>query len=263
MNTVAAVTTTADAFLGGRLTVAQLQKGYRAGIDAVLLAATVTERAIAPLRVLDVGSGVGTIGLLVATRIATAQVVLLERAPALAEIAKANCAANCLNARVRVVRSDIRVATSDLSAAGLVADSFDDVLANPPYHDEARGTAAPDPVKAASHAMPNSDLDMWVRFLVRMSKPGGCATMVHKAEALDRVLAAFAGRFGAIHVLPIHPRVGAVANRIIVRGTKGSRAPLVLLPGLVLHGDGNAFRPEVVAILRDGAALSLERTPTL
>jgi len=262
MNTVAATATTTDAFLGGQLTVVQPQKGYRAGIDAVLLAATVADRD-GPLNVLDVGSGVGTIGLLVATRIATAQVVLLERAPALAEIAKANCAANRLDARVRVVQSDIRAAASDLSAADLVADSFDDVLANPPYHDEDRGTAAPDPVKAASHAMPSSDLDMWVRFLARMSKPSGCATMIHKAEALDRVLAAFAGRFGSIHVLPIHPRVGAAANRVIVRGTKGSRAPLVLLPGLVLHGEGNAFRPDVVAILRDGAALPLARSPML
>ena len=45
--------------------------------------------------------------------------------------------------------------------------------------------------------------------------------------------------------------------RVIVDGVKGSRAPLTILPGLVLHGDGNAFRPELDAILRGGGALTL------
>jgi tRNA1(Val) A37 N6-methylase TrmN6 len=42
-----------------------------------------------------------------------------------------------------------------------------------------------------------------------------------------------------------------------VTGRTGSRAPFALLPGLVLHGDGDAFTPEADAILRHGAALVL------
>jgi tRNA1(Val) A37 N6-methylase TrmN6 len=46
---------------------------------------------------------------------------------------------------------------------------------------------------------------------------------------------------------------------VIVRGTKGSKAPLRLMTGLVLHGDdGNGFLPAIDAILRKGEALVFE-----
>jgi tRNA1(Val) A37 N6-methylase TrmN6 len=86
---------------------------------------------------------------------------------------------------------------------------------------------------------------------------GGSATVIHRAGALAEVLAALAGRFGGTVVLPIHPRGGEPASRVLVRAVKGSRAPLELLAGLALHNAGNGFRPEVEAILRHGAGLPL------
>jgi tRNA1(Val) A37 N6-methylase TrmN6 len=71
-------------------------------------------------------------------------------------------------------------------------------------------------------------------------------------------MGALSGRFGGLRILPVYPRSGAPAIRVIVQGTKGSRAPMTLLPGLVLHGEGNAFTPAADAILRSGSALSLE-----
>jgi tRNA1(Val) A37 N6-methylase TrmN6 len=56
-------------------------------------------------------------------------------------------------------------------------------------------------------------------------------------------------------VLPLHSREGEAAHRVIVQGRKGSRAPLALLPGIVLHGEGHAFVPAIDAALRRGAAL--------
>ena len=44
---------------------------------------------------------------------------------------------------------------------------------------------------------------------------------------------------------------------MIVAASKGSRAPLRLLPGLALHGRGQAYTPEAEAILRDATALDL------
>ncbi len=138
-----------------------------------------------------------------------------------------------------------------------LAESFDHVLSNPPFHTEGRGTAASDALKAAGHAMPDGNLDRWVRFMAAMSRPGGTATLIHRAEALGQILEAMAGRFGGILVLPIHPREGEPASRILVQGTKGSRAPLRLLAGLVLHDPGQRFTAEVEAVLRHGAALDL------
>ena len=89
-------------------------------------------------------------------------------------------------------------------------------------------------------------------------RPGGCAILIHKAEALPELLAAFTGRFGDLLLLPIHPREEAPATRVILRGIKGSRAPLQIRPGLVLHDADGRFTPEVEAILRHGAALDLD-----
>jgi tRNA1(Val) A37 N6-methylase TrmN6 len=249
---------TNDAFLDGALSILQLRSGYRAGLDAVMLAAAVPGDASRPLRVLDVGAGVGTAGLCVARRLPSAEVVLLERQHELAQLAAENVQHNDLAARVRVVTADIGATAAELRAHALVDESFPHVIANPPYHDTDAGTLATDALKAGAHAMDEGGLEAWGRFMARMAAPGGLATIIHKAEALGRVLAAFDQRFGAIRILPLYPRVGTLAHRIIVQGTKGSRAPLQVLPGFVLHEAGNGFTPAAQDILRRGGALAMQ-----
>ncbi len=248
---------TDDAFLGGVLSILQPRSGYRAGLDAVMLGAAVPGDASRPLRVLDVGAGVGTAGLCVARRLPFAEVVLLEKEPQLAALAAENVRRNGLEARARVVAAAVGAAAAELRAVALVDESFGHVIANPPYHDAGAGTPAPDNLKAGAHVMAEDGLEHWVRFMARMTAPGGEATMVHKAEALARVLAAFEPRFGALKILPLHPRRGAVAHRVLVQGIKGSRAPLQVLPGFVLHADGNAFTPAAEDILRSGVGLPM------
>jgi tRNA1(Val) A37 N6-methylase TrmN6 len=244
-----------DAFLGGRITLHQPRSGYRAGVDAVLLAAAIP---CAPHEtVLDVGAGVGTVGLCLAARVAQARIQLLEPASELAALARTNITQNGLEERVRVIEAGIGATAAALEAQGLRAGSCDHVCANPPFHDVGRGTPAHDPLKAASHAMAANDLEAWARFLARMTCPGGRATLIHKAEALGQILQALEGRFGAIRIQPIHARPGAPAIRVLVSGVKASRAPAQLLSGFVLHGaEGNGFTPQATAILRDGQGLS-------
>jgi tRNA1(Val) A37 N6-methylase TrmN6 len=249
--------TSDDAFLGGALRILQPQDGYRAGLDAVLLAAAAPVQEGRGQHVLDVGAGVGVVGLAVARRVADAAITLVERDPELAALAQANIARNALAERVRVVEADVTGPLHQIEALASLAESFDHVLANPPFHTEGRGTAAGDALKAAGHAMPDGGLDRWVRMMAAMARPGGTATLIHRAEALGHILAALAGRFGGTLVLPLHPRAGEPASRVLVQGIKGSRAPLCLLPGLVLHNATEGFRPEVEAILRHGAALAL------
>ncbi len=244
---------TLDAFLAGRITVLQPGSGYRAGLDAVVLAATIASTGEA--RVLDLGAGVGTAGLCIAARLPQAEVVLLEREPALAALAQQNIARNGMAERVSVITADLNLPADTL---GLAPESFDHTLANPPYQIEGYGNASPDELKARSHAMPAGSLECWVRVMARLTKPGGTAAMIHRADALGEILTAFKGRFGSVIVLPLHARQDAAAVRVIVRGIKGSRAPLAVMPGLVLHvPDGHGFTAPLQAILRDGQALSL------
>jgi tRNA1(Val) A37 N6-methylase TrmN6 len=246
---------TEDVFLGGGLSILQPKSGYRAGLDAVLLAAA------APARdgdlVLDAGAGVGVVGLAVARRVPYARVVLVERDSSLAALARRNVEHNDLSERVHVIDADLAGPLAEAAELHAAAESFHHVLANPPFHVEGRGTAAAEPIKAGAHAMPSGDLQRWARFMASMARPGGTATMIHRADALGRILAVLDGRFGAAHVLPIHPRAGEPASRVLVQATKGSRAPLQLRPGLILHNADNSFRPEAEAILRHGAALDL------
>jgi tRNA1(Val) A37 N6-methylase TrmN6 len=247
---------TDDAFLGDRLRLLQPATGYRAGIDAVLLAASVTASADQTMAILDCGAGVGTVGLCVAARCTDARITLVEREPALLDLAARNVARNALDGRVTILSGDITAPAMSPAAPRVSPESFDHILANPPFHDEEGGTRASDPLKQASHAMPVSALDAWARFAARMAKPGARVTMIHKTDALPGLLAALQDRFGALTITPILPYIDKAAIRVLVSGIKASRAPLTLQPPIVLHEPGGSFTPYVGRILREGAPLT-------
>jgi tRNA1(Val) A37 N6-methylase TrmN6 len=244
-----------DAFLGGRLRVLQPSAGYRAGIDGVLLAATAEAEPGAQM--LDVGAGVGIVGLGIVCRMPDVHLTMVERDAGLAALAKRNVERNGFGDRMRVIEWDVLRPLGECPALSRAAESFDYVLANPPFFVEGCGTAAGNPVKARANAMPSDALDRWVRFMAAMARPGGRIALIHRAEALAEVLKALAGRFGGAVILPLHARAGEPASRLLVHAVKGSRAPVALRRGLVLHGPGNGFRPEIGAVLREGAALPI------
>lgn len=249
--------TTDDAFLGGKLRILQPRQGYRAGLDAVMLAAAVTERGARAFRVLDAGAGVGTAGLCVAWRCPAAEVVLVEREAALAALARENVLRNGLVPRVSVAEVDLARATPDqLAGLGLADGSFDVAIANPPFHAEGAGTPAQNGLKAAAHAMAEEALEDWGRFLARMVRPGGVALVIHKASALPDLLAVLARRFGGLTALPMHAHAGEAAGRVLVSGVKGSRAPFRLAAGLVLHEADERFTAGAEAVLRHGRSLA-------
>lgn len=250
---------TEDAFLGGALRVLQPRGGYRAGLDAVLLAATLDAKR--GERVLDVGAGVGVVGLAAAHRLSDIEVTLVERDPELGGLARRNVALNGLGGRVRVAVADVTRPLGEAPELAGLTEQFAHALANPPYHVEGRGTRAAEPTKAAANAMPAGDIDRWVRFAAAMLRPGGTLTLIYRPDALQALLAALAGRFGGVMLLPLHPRSGEPASRLIARGVKGSRAGLELRPGVVLHRADRGFRPQIDAVLRRGAALDIRGAP--
>lgn len=253
---MAAPETTRDGFLGGRLTVLQPAKGYRAGVDAVLLAAAVP--AEAGETVLELGCGVGVAALCLASRTGAA-VTGLELQAEYAALARRNAQENSL--AVSVIDGDLRAMPPELRA-----QSFDHVIANPPYFDRLRGTAAPD--RGRETALGESaPLSAWVEAGARRLKPRGRLTMIQNADRLPDLLAACDGRLGELRVMPIAPRAGRAAGLVILSAVKGARAPFRLLPPLILHdgaehlSDGDSFRSEISNVLRNGAGLHTRLLP--
>lgn len=237
---------TRDAFLGGRLTLSQPARGFRAGLDSVLLGA-----AVAPDRttLLDMGCGVGTAAFVALAHNAGLTATLADSNAEMAALAEANAADNGFAGRARIVVTDIVGKGAARHAAGLVDNGYDAVIANPPFF--ADGTLASDPGRAGARHMDAAALDLWIKAAAGMAAAGGEVIFVYPAQSLGSLLAGFTQRFGAVTVLPLVPREGEPASRVLVRGIKGSRAPLTLLASRALHEvEGRAFRPEFDAIFR-------------
>lgn len=246
---------TRDGFLGQRLTILQpAGGGHRAGLDALLLAASLPDDTEGS--VLDLGAGVGVAGLAAAARLGAVHVTLAEIDPATADLARRNVAENgpTIGDRVRVVEADVLAAPAERAARGLPPNAFDHVILNPPFHPAGRTRPSPDPARAGAHSLDEGGLDRWMRAAAGLVHPSGTVSVIFRADELQSLLAAVARRFGSLSVLPFHPAEGAPATRIVLRGRPQGRAPLRLLPGIVLHAPGGAFRPAVAAAL-DGAAL--------
>ncbi len=246
---------TDDGFLGGRLQVLQPEKGYRAGIDAVMLAASIPAKP--GDHVLDMGAGVGVASLCLASRCSDAKVTGLEVQQSLVAAALKNVERNDLSARVKVVEGSVTEKAASLADKRAAYGSFDHVMTNPPFYDGGKVWGSPNESKARAHALEEVALNEWLRVTCAMAKPKGTVTIIHRADALPDLLKGAEGKLGGLIAFPLWPTDCAAANRVLLQGVKGSRAPLTLARGLVLHEASGGFTPEAEAILRQGAALDL------
>jgi len=248
-----AETASEDAVLSGRLVLRQPLRGHRVGHDAILLAAATSAQS--GDHAVDLGAGVGGAGLALARRIEGLDVTLVEIDPALTALAAGNAERNGLSDRVRAVRIDVESSAADFAAAGLTPGSAACVLMNPPFN--VAQQPSPDHARRLAHAASATTLERWLRTAARLLRADGVVTLIWRADGLADVLAALSKDFGAITVLPIHPKPRAAAIRVLVRATKGNRAPLALLPGFLLADAGGKPTTAAEAVLRGGEALSL------
>jgi tRNA1(Val) A37 N6-methylase TrmN6 len=242
---------TEDRWLGGRLVLLQPKRGHRVGTDAALLVAAAGDARQG--RIVDVGAGVGAVGLALAQRAPLASADLVEIDPELAQLAEGNAARNGLSERVRVLRLDA-LNPPERRSAGLVDGLADCVVTNPPFFDAKAVRASPDKGKARAHVLPRAEpgatLADWIQASLAILAPGGRFVMIHRPDALSAILAAIGSRLGALALLPVHPTIGASAHRLLVSGVKGSKAPLRLAPALILHGPDGRLTAEADALHR-------------
>ena len=245
--------TTEDAFLGGQLRLRQPKSGHRAGHDAILLAAATPARS--GDRVVDFGAGAGAAGLALARRVPAIQLLLVEVDSELAELARGNVALNAIAADV--IALDVTSAPDQYVAIGLAPDSVDVVLMNPPFNDPARHRLSPDKARAAAHVATAAPLEDWVHAARRVLKSQGILTLIWRADGLSEVLAALDRGFGSLAILPVHGEATSPAIRVLVRATKGGKAPTRLLRGLMLNDESAVPNKQVQDVLAGKGILPL------
>lgn len=248
----AAFETTSDSWLGGKLRLRQPARGHRVGSDAVLLAAAAPQAE----RLVDIGAGIGAVGLTLLSRMPKARADLVEIDPELAALARENAAANGFAERVGIAVADVTSASSR-RAAGLVDGAADLVATNPPFFEAERAQASPDQRRARAHVLRRSGLAAWLSGALALLAPDGRFVMIHRPEALRDILTGFDNRLGAVALLPVHPRADAPAHRLLIAGIKGARAPLIIRPGLVLHETSGAFTEAAEKLHRGEATIAL------
>ena len=272
---------TRDALLDGQVTLRQHAAGYRVAMDPVLLAASVP--AAAGEAVLDVGAGVGAAMLCLARRVPGIKISGVEVQSELVHLAAENIADNGLAERLEVMVGDLQ-----RPPPRLVPRSFDHVMANPPYFEAGRVRASGKDEKATANIEGAGGLGAWVEYCLSMVRPGGTITMTHRTDRLAELLALLGDKAGDLVIFPLWPhdpfatREGAgdaatgdtkdaahnaadeagaalpvAAKRVIVQATAGTKGPLRLAAGLVLHkANGNPTKA-ANSVLRHGNALML------
>lgn len=236
-----------DAFLGGRVHLWQPRSGYRAGVDPVLLAATIP--AVSGQRVLELGCGVGAAILCLGARVPGLGLVGVEREQTYAALATRNGG------------DALEVVVADIAALPLTLRQrqFDHVLLNPPYWRRDASVAASDAVREVALGE-QTPLTLWIETATKRLAPKGLLHVIHRAERLPDLMAALPHDMGSIEVLPIAARTGRTAERLILRARKSGRADFRLHAPLILHRgaghvDGDQYTDIVRDALRTGAAL--------
>jgi tRNA1(Val) A37 N6-methylase TrmN6 len=206
-------------------------------------------------RVVDLGAGVGAAGLALARRVDGLKLVLVEIDLALAGLARGNAAANTISADVIVL--DVTSDVGAFAAAGLAPDSIDVVLMNPPFNDPARHRASPDKARVSAHVATAATLESWVHASRRILKSGGILSLIWRADGLAEVLAALDRGFGSLKILPVHGEAAAPAIRVLIRATKGGKAPVQIHAALVLNDESALPNKQVQEILAGKGILPL------
>lgn len=225
----------------------QPEDGFRTSLDSVMLAAACPVKT--GQTVLDMGCGVGSASFCVLERVPETHVTGVDIQECHIDLARKNIELNDVDGRADFISSDIR----DFQ----VEQRFDYVICNPPYLEAGEYIPSPKEKKATALGHDGTDLSVmdWVDCGFRLLKSGGGLVMIHRADAVGRIICALGKRFGAIEIVPLWPRAGEPAKRVIVRALKDRRSPAKIHQGVVLHDANKGYTPEVDSILRGNSCL--------
>jgi len=247
-----------DGFLDNSFYVSQPVRGHhRAGLDAVLLAATLD--AGAGGRVADFGAGSGVAGMAVAQRCPGVTVDLIDVEP--------DCLAHARSSlelpqnahiakRLKIIEADLTASGKEREQAGLRENHYHHIIANPPYNDSSL-QASPDNRRAFAHVLEPGMLKRWIKTAAFVACPKAQLTLVMRPANLSDIMNDLGGRFGSVRLKPVHTSAQGAATLMLVRAVKGGRAATELMPPVMLHDDAGNSTHQAEEILRGRAGIFL------
>jgi tRNA1(Val) A37 N6-methylase TrmN6 len=236
--------------LNGRVNLLQPTKGYRIGMDGALLAAAAAcVLGDKSAHVLELGSGVGGVMLSLSLRCPRLEITGLEREALSYDLLCENLKRHDYSQRLKAILGDVGQGFKTLNLA-----RFDLIMSNPPYFDDPETLRAPHELKRPAW-IADDGLRAWLQFAQSSVKDGGDIVFIHRAERLGDIISGL-DKCGTFVILPIQPFIDKEAKRVLVRAKRLGKAPLRLLPPLILHDGGDRkHTPYLEAILRGEAGL--------
>lgn len=238
-----------DTLLGGSVRLRQPKEGFRAAIDTVLLAAAIPARP--GQNVLEPGTGSAAAALCLVHRVESIKITGFDINPKSISLAKANVALNSASEKILVETGDVAARLPKRFDA-----AFEQVMMNPPYLPDTSSHVSPDPDRALATMESKANLKRWLKYGHDALRHKGYLTVIHRADRLDEIIQTLSSNLGGVTVLPLWPRKGEEAKRVILQVRKGVRSPARILPGLVIHKSDGSYTDAAASVLK-GAPLRL------
>ena len=231
-----------DLMKSGRMII-QNEKEFCFSMDSVLAAHFPKLKKF--FKVLDLGTGTGVIPLLIADEVK--EIFAIEINSRMAETARRNVELNKLSEKIFVIEGDYRRHREIFSA-----ESFDLVIANPPYVPVKNGEVNKlEGVAEARHEF-NATLEDVVTAARFVLKFRGTFCMIHLASRLCEIVDSLhRHQFEMKRLQIIQPKSGRDANLIMIEAVVGANpGNLKILPPLVIHKKDGSYTEEVEKIYK-------------
>tara|TARA_B100000686_G_scaffold93040_1_gene99429 strand:+ start:1701 stop:2435 length:735 start_codon:yes stop_codon:yes gene_type:complete len=240
---------TKNKILNGNITLYQPKKGFRIGIDSILLSSSVNNYK----NCLDLGSGVGVIMLSLAKRFPKSRILGVDKNRELIKISKENVILNNLEGL------NIKFFCTDIKKGKFLPElnnSFDRVVMNPPYFYQNKVVSSIDKYK--SQAKYEKNIFSWFNSAYSKLKPKGHINFIFRSEFLNIALECLSNKWGDIRIFPLWPKTGKVSKLTIIQARKNSKSGVQLMSGLVLHNNDGTYTEACKKILNNKSYIDID-----
>ena len=235
--------------LDGSISLFQPKKGFRVGIDSILLSSSIKKYS----NCIEFGTGSGVILIYLSKKFPNSNIIGVEKNIELIELAKKNLIENNIN------NTNTKVICNDLLDQAFLKEynnKFDRVIMNPPYFNLNKVIKSDNKLKASARYETN--INQWFLAAYKKLKPKGYMNFVFRSENLDLILSKLYNSWGDIKVFPLWPKAKVKSKLMIVQARKNVNSGVQILPGLILHNNDGSYTDECNSILNNKSNIQLD-----